>query len=395
VMDCDLKLQVLSSFNAGPIEPAMIAALSASGAKAEIGYTGREGMSRYMVSPGSEAELISGTIVLVRVEDWLRDGLLSGKSGDAWAREELKAKVKEFAAESALLAHRGKPVWFLGCPSTGWVAENYKLASLFRTYTNLLSARIGNVPQITTLTWPAALSANFEDRAGDHANNNPFTKDAFEILGKAVGGEVGRMLAAQSGPASASAGGSPELAAYLAGLQVRITVSTAQPDDQPHVDHIIRSAASFSLTGEQPNISDSKVNAVVASERCLLISVSDRLADHGPSGAILYHESENELVVDWISLTCPILGKQVEFALVPELAQMAKDRGLGRLVFEYRPSARNQPIHAFLQSVANRESETRFVLAVDEAERRINAKGVSPGAWQLSVRTEKTAHTGR
>jgi hypothetical protein len=393
-MDSDLKLQVLSSFNAGPIEPAMVGALSASGVKAEIGFTGREGMSRYMVSPGSDAELISGTIVLVRVEDWLRDGLLSGKSGDAWAREELKAKVKDFAGEIALLAHRGKPVWFLCCPSTGWAAENYKLASLLRTYTNLLSARIGNVPQVTTLAWPAALSANFEDRTGDHANNIPFSKDAFEILGKALGG-VGRMLAAQSDSKPASAGGSPELAAYLAGLQVRITVSTAQLGDQPHVDHIIRSAASFSLMGEQPNISDNEVNAAVTSERCLLISVSDRLADHGPSGAILYHESENAFVIDWLSLTCPVLGKQVEFALVPELAQMAKDRGLGRIVFEFRPSARNQPIQAFLQSVADRESETRFVLAVDEAEARINAGAISPGAWQLSVRTEKTAHTGR
>jgi hypothetical protein len=392
-MDSDLRLQVLASFDARPIEPALLRALSASGVEAGIGFSQRAEMSRYMVAPGSDAELISGTIVLVRVEDWLRDGLLSGKSGDAWAREELKAKVKEFAGELAILAHRGKPVWFLCCPSTGWAAEHYKLASLFRTYTNLLSARIGNVPQITTLRWPAALSANFEDHAADGANTIPFTGDTFAILGKALGGEVGRLLAVPSDPLSAGAGVSPELAAYLAGLQVRITLATAQPADQPHVDHIIRSAASFSLTGEQPNISDSEVNAVVASERCLLVSVSDRLADHGPSGAIFYHESENALVVDWMSLTCPVLGKQVEFALVPELAQMAKDRGLGRLVFEYRLSPRNQPIHAFLQSVADHESETRFVLAVDEAERRINAKAVSPGAWTLNVRRpEKTAH---
>jgi len=395
-MESGIQLQVLSSFDARPIEPALLRALSDSGVEAGIGFTQRAEMSRYMVAPGSDTEHISGTIVLVRVEDWLRDGLLSGKSGDAWAREELKARVKEFAGEIAILAHRGKPVWFLCCPSTGWAGEHYKLTSLFRTYTNLLSARIGNVPQITTLAWPAVLSANFDDRVADHATNVPFTGDTFEILGKAVGGEVGRLLAAQSDPVPASAGGSPELAAYLAGLQVRITVATAQATDQHHVGHIIRSAASFSLTGEQPNISDGEVNASAASERCLLVSVSDRLADHGLSGVIVYHEAESELVVDWMSLTCPILGKQVEFALVPELAQMAKDRGLGRLVFEYRASARNQPIHAFLQSVADRDSETRFVLAVDEVEARINTKAVSPGTWSLNVRKpEKTAQGAR
>jgi hypothetical protein len=391
-MQSAIHLQLLSSFDANPIKPALLRALLGVGLEANVGFTERAEMSRYMVAPGSDTEHISGTIVLVRVEDWLRDGLLSGKSGDAWVREELKGRVKEFASELSILAHRGNPVWFLCCPSTGWVAEHYKLSALCRTYTNLLSARVGNVAQINSMNWPTVLSANFEDRASDQANNIPFTNEALESIGDFVGNEVARMVSSGSSPVTF--GGSPELAAYLAGLQVRITLATAQPADQPHVDHVIRSAASFSLTGEQPNISDREVNAVVASERCVLISASDRLADHGPSGVIVYHESDNSLVVDWMSLSCPVLGKQVEYAIVLELARMAKERGCSRVIFEYRPSARNQPIHAFLQSVAERDSDTQFVLAVDEAEARINAKAVSPGAWNLTVpESEKTAHS--
>ena len=393
-MESAIHLQLLSSFDANPIKPALLRALSSVGVEASIGFTGRAEMSRYMVAPGSDTEHISGTIVLVRVEDWLRDGLLSEKSGDAWAREELKVKVKEFASEFSILAHRGNPVWFLCCPSTGWVAEHYKLTALCRTYTNLLSARVGNVPQINTLNWPALLSPSFEDRASDQAHTIPFTKDAFESVGESVGSEVARTLASHSGSAPATSGASPELAAYLAGLQVRIELRAAQATDRHHVDHVIRSSASFSLTGEQPNISDSEVNAVVASQRCVVVSASDRLADHGPSGVIVYHKSDTALVVDWMSLSCPVLGKQVEYAIVLELARMAKERGCSRVIFEYRPSARNQPIHAFLQSVAERDSDTRFVLAVDEAETRINAKAVSPGVWKLTVaESEKTAHS--
>jgi hypothetical protein len=392
-MESAIDLQLLSSFDANPIKPALLSALLSLGVEAGLGFTKRADMSQYMVAPGPDTEHISGTIVLVRVEDWLRDGLLSGRSGDAWAREELKVRVKEFVSELSILAHRGKPVWFLCCPSTGWVAEHYKLSALCRTYTNLLSARVGSVSQISLLNWPALLSANFEDRAADQAHNVPFTNNVFESFGDFVGSEVARML--HSGSAPAASGGSPELAAYLAGLQVRITLATAQPADQPHVDHVIRSAASFSLTGEQPNIPDSEVNAMIASERCVLISVSDRLADHGPSGVMVYRENENGLVVDWMSLSCPVLGKQVEYALVIALAQMAKEHGSRRIVFEYRPSARNQPVHAFLQSVAERESDTRFVLAVDDADARIGARAVSAGAWSLNASgLEKAARSG-
>ena len=392
-MESAIDLQLLSSFDANPIKPALLRALSSVGVESRVGFTEQAEMSRYMVAPDSDTEHISGTIVLVRVEDWLRDGLLSGKSGDAWAREELKGRVKEFASELSILAHRGKPVWFLCCPSTGWVADHYKLSALCRTYTNLLSARVGSASQINVLNWPAVLSGNVDDRSSDQANNIPFTKDAFESVGDFVGNEVARVL--RSGSAPTISGGSPELAAYVAGLQVRITLATAQPADQPHVDHVIRSAASFSLTGEQPNISDSEVAAVIASQSCVLVSVSDRLADHGPSGVIVYRESENALVVDWMSLTCPILGKQVEFALILALAQMTKELGCPQIVFEYRPSARNQPIHVFLQSVAERESDTRFVLTVDNADARINARAVNPGAWSLDAAgLEKAARSG-
>jgi hypothetical protein len=392
-MESAIDLELLSSFDANAIKPALLRALLSVGVEASVGLTERADMNRFMVAPGPDTEHISGTIVLVRVEDWLRDGLLSGKSGDAWAREELKGRVKEFASELSILAHRGKPVWFLCCPSTGWVAEHYKVSALCRTYTNLLSARVGNVAQITVLNWPVVLSANFEDRASDHTNNIPFTQNAFEILGEIVGSEVARML--HSGAAPAISRGSRELAAYLAGLRVRIELTMAQDADRHHVDHIIRSSASFSLTGEQPHIADSEVDAVIAKDRCIVILVSDRLADHGASGVIVYHESENALVVDWMSLSCAVLGKQVEHALVLALARMAKERGCSRVIFEYRPSARNQPIHAFLQSVAERESGSRFVLAVDEADARIGAGAVNTGAWSLNAAgLEKAARSG-
>jgi len=391
-MESTINLQVLSSFIASPIKSALLRALSNLGIEAELGFTDQPEMSRYMVAPGPDTENISGTIVLIRVEDWLRHGLLSGKSGDAWAREELKAKVKEFASELSILAHRGKPVSFLCCPSTGWVAEHYKLSALCRTYTNLLTARVGNVAQINTLHWPAELSSNYDDRASDQATNIPFTHAAFGRVGDFVASEVMRRL--HSGSPPPKSGTSPELAAYLAGLQVQIELKMAQAADRHHVDHIIRSSASFSLTGEQPHMADSEVDAVMANKICVLVSVSDKLANHGVSGVVVCRKSENALVVDWLSLSCTVLGKQVEYALVLALAGMAKDHGCSRVIFEYRTSARNQPIHNFLESVASRE-QLRFVLGVNEADARISTRAVNAGAWTLKAPgLEKAARGG-
>ena len=382
-------LQVLATFDATRIEAALRSALANAGVDVAVGFTARPHMRDYMLTPSAETEHIAGTVVLVRVEDWLRDHCSSeGHPGDAWAREELKSRVKEFASELAILAYRGKPVWFLACPSTGWVAEQHKMAALCRTYTNLLAVRAGGVAQIVSVSWPAGLAGN--DIAADQADNIPYTQEVFDRLGEVLAAEISGTLKSDSTEQSAS-GKSPELAAYMAGLQVRVSLAPADVSTRKYVDKIIRTAASFSLCGEQPHIVDSEVDAVIASGNCVLVAVSDRLADHGPSGVVAYRESGDEMVVRWMSLSCPVLGKQVEFALMTALAQMARERGSSRLVFQFQPSERNPPIQKFLQSLAESSSENRYLLPVAEADARIAAAAVNPGAWSVSFSRLATA----
>lgn len=384
-------LQVLATFDASRLEAPLRRALADAGISGTLGFTARAQMKDFMLTPSAETEHIAGTVVLVRVEDWLRDHCSSeGHPGDAWAREELKGRVKEFASELAILAYRGKPVWFVACPSSGWIAEQHKMAALCRTYTNLLAARVSSVVQITSMNWPAGVSGN--DLPSDQADNIPFTEEAFDQLAEILAARIASALKGDSAE-QVSAGKSPELAAYMAGLQVRVSLAVADSVSRAYVDKIIRTAASFSLCGEQPHIADSDVDAVIASGNCMLVAVSDRLADHGPSGVVAYRENGDELAVQWMSLSCPVLGKQVEFALVTALAQMARERGCARLAFQFQPSERNQPILKFLQSLAEGSANHCYILPVNEVESLVAAAAVNPGAWNVSFSSLATARS--
>ena len=380
-MHAALDLQVISTFNATLIEAPLRRALSEAGIEARIGFVPRVGLMEYMLHPPADSEHIAGTVALVRVEDWLRDGFSAGKSGDAWAREELKAKVRDFVNELGVLVYRGAPVWFMACPSNGWLSQHHKIVPLCRTYTNLLAARVSNTSQAATLNWPQGLAG--DDLGPDQTNNIPFTQDCFDKLGELVAHGVARTFATEFAKTETTAA-SPELAAYLAGLQVRVELSRAIEQDYTDVDRIIRTAASFSLSGEQPHILEAEVRSAIASQRCILLSVTDRLAAHGPSGILLYREADDALVVEWLSLSCTVLGRQVEYALLEALARMANHSGKSNLVFEYHSSARNQPIQVFLESISERESANRFVLPVKDADARIKAKAPNAGAWSLT-----------
>jgi len=384
-------LQVVSSFTSTPIESSLRQGIVQAGVGDGLGFIQYGQMSEYMLSPASDSTHILGTLVLLRVEDWLRQGL---KSRDwdptigPWARQELRARVDEFVSHLTTLARRGKQVWFLACPSSGWISERHKLGTLLRSYTNLLVARIQSIPHVAALSWPAALlKGEIDDRHADRLGQIPFTRDAFDQLGEILGAQIARTRKRTAPDPSAVScnGSSPELAAYLAGLGVQVEVAVAGPDDRSHVDRLLRTAATFTLTGEKRDLAEGEIDSLLESKSSMLIRVSDRLSDQGPSGVVAFHAFEDALVVHSMALSCAVLGKQVEYAAVAALAQLAAERHFSKLVFEYSSSGRNQFTLDFLQSIANRESNTRFVLPLDVAESRLSAAAVSAGAWTLKL----------
>jgi predicted enzyme involved in methoxymalonyl-ACP biosynthesis len=155
--------------------------------------------------------------------------------------------------------------------------------------------------------------------------------------------------------------------------------------EREHVDRILRTAATFTLTGENPNLSDTEVDALVESGGCMLVNVTDRLSDHGPSGMVAFRCEADALAVHAMALSCPVLGKQVEYAVLLALARIAASRQLAKVILDYIPAGRNQATLAFLKSSIDGDTDHRFVLPIEQAETRINQAAVSPGAWSLRV----------
>jgi len=381
-------VQFASTFDSSPLQPILSNFVRKYGFADEVKLTQASELNQYMVAPPSDSENVIGTIVAVRLEDWLRDSTHQRRTlTDVTARQVLRSHLDEFLSQLAVLALRGRPVWVMICPSTGWVAEHHKLTTLCRTMTNLFAMRARNLPQLTVLNWPASLSTGeFNDRGADEATRIPFTLSAWEQLAESLASQISNWLENQNPDASRTHfQGSAELAAFLQGLQMQVELIAAQPNDLPHVDRILRTAASFSLTGEKPMILESEVQAIVSSGNCYLVQVSDRLSDYGRSGVIVASPVAGSLVVDLFSLSCTVLGKQVEHALLAGLAQVASYNDLRRIAFEYQPSGRNQPTLLFLESVSLSETENRFQVATADVEERIRQAAVAPGAWSLKV----------
>jgi hypothetical protein len=380
-----LVLQVGSTFVSNNLAGSLRRALAALEITAVIRLTGPADLSQEMVAPAPDSEDVASTIVLVRVEDWLRE--IAAGADDKTARQELKARLDEFLGLVSVLAMRGRPVWLVICPSGGWIAEKYRFTTLCRTYTNLLAARVRSLAQTTLLLDPLLLSKEeYFDREQDRTNHVPYTATAFELLAESVARQLAPLLSANNSNVVKAVVSSPELANFLLGLHVSVHARVAKPSDSADVGKLLRTAASFSLAGEKPTLPEEDVDELLTTQNCWLITVSDRLSEYGPSGVVVARESDGALVVDTMSLSCTVLGKQVEFALLAALQQVAISRALSSMVFEYRDGGRNQPMLAFLKQVTYAEQGERYVLPVEETQKRIGEAAVAPSAWSLTLK---------
>jgi predicted enzyme involved in methoxymalonyl-ACP biosynthesis len=227
----------------------------------------------------------------------------------------------------------------------------------------------------------------FQDRQQDRTNHIPFTRAAFERLAESIACQLAPILSAgdpNAGIAAASVG-SPELANFLSGLRVQVNLARATASESADVGRILRTAASFSLAGEKPTLADAEADAIVASQECWLVRVADRLSNFGASGVVIAQAEDSALVIESFSLSCPVLGKQVEYALFCALKGIASARNLRTLAFQYQESGRNQPTLVFLKSVAYETNRQRYELPVEEVEARVEKAAVAPGAWSMTT----------
>jgi FkbH-like protein len=77
------------------------------------------------------------------------------------------------------------------------------------------------------------------------------------------------------------------------------------------------------------------------------IKVRDRFGDHGLVGVAIAHDEGQQCEVDTFLLSCRVIGRTVETALLAHLAQHAAERGCKRLVGWFLPTKKNAPARDF------------------------------------------------
>ena len=150
---------------------------------------------------------------------------------------------------------------------------------------------------------------------------------------------------------------------FLAGLRLVVDIASPRDDEWGRVAQLTLRTNQFNLTTvrrTEAEVRDLSRNRL----ECLRVKVSDRFGDYGMVGVLVFGPHRDALRIDTMLLSCRVLGRGIEHAMLAHLGQLAVRRGLGRLEALFNRTPRNEPAENFLTDlggIRRKDSDTRSI----------------------------------
>jgi FkbH-like protein len=128
---------------------------------------------------------------------------------------------------------------------------------------------------------------------------------------------------------------------YLASLEMEITFGRFDSVTRSRVTQLINKSNQFNLTTQRYTEAEVAKLESDANAYGIHVRLKDKFGDNGIISVIICLRDEDDWVIDTWLMSCRVLGRRVESAVLRELLQAARSRGIKRLIGRYRPTERN------------------------------------------------------
>ncbi|WP_225842187.1 HAD-IIIC family phosphatase [Streptomyces albus] len=138
--------------------------------------------------------------------------------------------------------------------------------------------------------------------------------------------------------------------AFLAGLGLRVEVAPAQDHETARISQLSLRTNRFNLTGARLSTEEVRRYAAEPGGLVLAVRVADRFGDDGVAGAALARTGEGALHLDALLLSCRVLGRGVEEAVLGGLLRAARGTGHTAVHTCWRPTRANAALRGLLET---------------------------------------------
>lgn len=134
---------------------------------------------------------------------------------------------------------------------------------------------------------------------------------------------------------------SSDIEDYLQSLEMEISFSPFDATGRPRITQLINKSNQFNLTTKR--YSEAEVRDIEKNQKFYTaqIRLKDVLGDNGMISVLICKKDSQIWEIDTWLMSCRVLGRRVEFAVLQEVITQAKKLGVKKLVGTYIPTDRN------------------------------------------------------
>ena len=135
---------------------------------------------------------------------------------------------------------------------------------------------------------------------------------------------------------------SGDIEAYLESLEMKVTFQPFDDTGRARITQLINKTNQFNLTTKR--YTENEVKDIQSSPDCFTLQVrlSDVFGDNGMISVIICRSLDEDWHIDTWLMSCRVLGRKVEKAVLQEIIFHAHNRGIQQLIGTYQPTERNQ-----------------------------------------------------
>ncbi len=138
---------------------------------------------------------------------------------------------------------------------------------------------------------------------------------------------------------------------YLKSLQMKAEICSFKPIYLERISQLSNKSNQFNLTTKRYSLSD--IENVANSENYIKIygKLADIFGDNGVISVVIGHIKGKELHLDLWIMSCRVLKRNMEFAMMDELVAQAQAQGLTTIYGYYYPTLKNKMVKEFYEEM--------------------------------------------
>jgi FkbH-like protein len=148
-----------------------------------------------------------------------------------------------------------------------------------------------------------------------------------------------------------------DLESYLRSLDMTIEFRPFAPVDRPRITQLVNKTNQFNLTTHRYTEAQIRSFEEDRSAATLQIRLTDRFGDNGLISVVICREQGREWHIDTWLMSCRVLKRRVEHAVLNKLVEEARRFGICALVGSYIPTERNGLVSSLFDDLGFTKTE--------------------------------------